>query len=37
MNTVRYRIKRGEELTQRNLSTMGDRVDFYLVLRGAAR
>ncbi|MFI6295636.1 PucR family transcriptional regulator [Nonomuraea sp. NPDC050790] len=33
VNTVRYRIKRIEDLTGRDLSTMGDRVDFYLALR----
>ncbi|MFI6497024.1 PucR family transcriptional regulator [Nonomuraea typhae] len=33
VNTVRYRIKRIEELTGRDLSTMPDRVDFYLALR----
>ncbi|MFI6530914.1 PucR family transcriptional regulator [Nonomuraea sp. NPDC050547] len=33
VNTVRYRIKRVEELTGRDLSTMPDRVDFYLALR----
>ncbi|TMR92285.1 PucR family transcriptional regulator [Nonomuraea basaltis] len=36
VNTVRYRIRRVEELTGRNLSSMADRVDFYLALRGAA-
>ncbi|MBB5082425.1 PucR family transcriptional regulator [Nonomuraea endophytica] len=33
VNTVRYRIKRIEDLTGRDLSTMPDRVDFYLALR----
>ncbi|MEU8151514.1 helix-turn-helix domain-containing protein [Nonomuraea sp. NPDC048901] len=33
VNTVRYRIKRVEELTGRDLSTMTDRVDFFLALR----
>ncbi|MGI5270567.1 PucR family transcriptional regulator [Nonomuraea sp. CA-218870] len=33
VNTVRYRIKRVEELTGRNLSTMADRVDLFLALR----
>ncbi|MEV0229243.1 helix-turn-helix domain-containing protein [Nonomuraea sp. NPDC050786] len=33
VNTVRYRIRRIEELTGRNLSTMADRVDFFLALR----
>ncbi|MBF8190865.1 PucR family transcriptional regulator [Nonomuraea sp. K274] len=33
VNTVRYRIRRVEELTGRNLSTMADRVDFFLALR----
>lgn len=33
VNTVRYRIKRIEDLTGRDLSTMSDRVDFYLALR----
>ncbi|KAB8192636.1 PucR family transcriptional regulator [Nonomuraea phyllanthi] len=33
VNTVRYRIRRIEELTGRNLATMADRVDFYLALR----
>ncbi|MEU0571354.1 helix-turn-helix domain-containing protein, partial [Nonomuraea sp. NPDC005983] len=35
VNTVRYRIRRVEELTGRNLSGMADRVDFFLALRGA--
>lgn len=33
VNTVRYRIRRVEELTGRDLSSMADRVDFYLALR----
>ncbi|WP_327086196.1 helix-turn-helix domain-containing protein [Nonomuraea sp. NBC_01738] len=33
VNTVRYRIKRIEDLTGRDLSSMADRVDFYLALR----
>ncbi|MEU7749898.1 helix-turn-helix domain-containing protein [Nonomuraea sp. NPDC049158] len=33
VNTVRYRIRRVEELTGRDLSTMTDRVDFFLALR----
>lgn len=33
VNTVRYRIRRVEELTGRDLSTMADRVDFFLALR----
>ncbi|MER6508190.1 helix-turn-helix domain-containing protein [Nonomuraea sp. NPDC001636] len=33
VNTVRYRIRRIEELTGRNLSAMSDRVDFFLALR----
>jgi hypothetical protein len=33
VNTVRYRIKRVEELTGRDLSTMADRVDLFLALR----
>ncbi|WP_049570903.1 PucR family transcriptional regulator [Nonomuraea sp. SBT364] len=33
VNTVRYRVKRVEDLTGRDLSTMTDRVDFYLALR----
>ncbi|NUW31517.1 helix-turn-helix domain-containing protein [Nonomuraea sp. SMC257] len=33
VNTVRYRIGRVEELTGRDLSTMADRVDFFLALR----
>jgi DNA-binding PucR family transcriptional regulator len=36
VNTVRYRIRRIEELTGRNLSTMADRVDFFLALRDTA-
>ena len=33
VNTVRYRIGRIEELTGRDLSGLGDRVDFFLALR----
>ncbi|MFI7442332.1 helix-turn-helix domain-containing protein [Nonomuraea indica] len=33
VNTVRYRIRRVEELTGRDLSAMADRVDFFLALR----
>jgi len=33
VNTVRYRIRRVEELTGRDLSTMADRVDFFLALK----
>ena len=33
VNTVRYRIRRIEELTGRNLSSLDDRVDFFLALR----
>ncbi|MEV4219834.1 helix-turn-helix domain-containing protein [Nonomuraea sp. NPDC049725] len=33
VNTVRYRVKRVEDLTGRDLSTMADRVDFFLALR----
>ncbi|MFI7447185.1 PucR family transcriptional regulator [Nonomuraea sp. NPDC049714] len=33
VNTVRYRVKRVEELTGKDLSTMADRVDFFLALR----
>ncbi|WP_326626539.1 helix-turn-helix domain-containing protein [Nonomuraea fuscirosea] len=36
VNTVRYRIRRIEELTGRDLSTMADRVDFFLALRDTA-
>ncbi|SDJ16596.1 helix-turn-helix domain-containing protein [Nonomuraea jiangxiensis] len=35
VNTVRYRVRRIEELTGRNLGTMADRVDFFLALRGS--
>ncbi|WP_326821186.1 PucR family transcriptional regulator [Streptosporangium sp. NBC_01756] len=35
VNTVRYRIRRVEELTGRDLSTMTDRVDLFLALRGS--
>ncbi|GAA0357298.1 PucR family transcriptional regulator ligand-binding domain-containing protein [Microbispora corallina] len=33
VNTVRYRIKRVEELTGKDLSSMADRVDLFLALR----
>jgi purine catabolism regulator len=33
-HTLRYRIKRIEELTGRNLSSARDRIDFWLALRG---
>jgi Purine catabolism regulatory protein-like family/PucR C-terminal helix-turn-helix domain/GGDEF-like domain len=33
VNTVRYRIRRIEELTGRNLSRLDDQVDFFLALR----
>jgi hypothetical protein len=33
VNTVRYRIRRIEELTGRDLSCLDDQVDFYLALR----
>ncbi|MCA2181749.1 PucR family transcriptional regulator ligand-binding domain-containing protein [Nonomuraea glycinis] len=33
VNTVRYRVKRVEELTGKDLSTMADRVDFFLALK----
>jgi len=33
VNTVRYRIRRIEELTGRDLSTLNDQVDFFLALR----
>lgn len=33
VNTVRYRIRRIEELTGRDLSCLNDQVDFYLALR----
>jgi purine catabolism regulatory family protein/PucR-like helix-turn-helix protein/diguanylate cyclase with GGDEF domain len=33
VNTLRYRLRRVEELTGRSLSHMGDRVDFFLALR----
>jgi hypothetical protein len=32
LNTVRYRISRVEELTGRDLSSIGDRMDFYFAL-----
>jgi sugar diacid utilization regulator len=33
VNTLRYRLSRIEELTGRDLASMGDRVDFHLALR----
>jgi DNA-binding PucR family transcriptional regulator len=33
VNTVRYRIRRIEELTGRDLSCLDDQVDFFLALR----
>lgn len=33
VNTLRYRIRRVEELTGRSLATLEDRVDFFLALR----
>jgi DNA-binding PucR family transcriptional regulator len=33
VNTVRYRIRRIEELTGRDLSSLEDQVDFFLALR----
>jgi DNA-binding PucR family transcriptional regulator len=33
VNTVRYRIRRIEELTGRDLSSLNDQVDFFLALR----
>jgi DNA-binding PucR family transcriptional regulator len=33
VNTVRYRIRRIEELTGRNLSCLDDQVDLFLALR----
>ena len=33
INTVRYRIRRIEELTGRDLSSLGDQVDFFLALQ----
>ncbi|HEY6399673.1 MAG TPA: helix-turn-helix domain-containing protein, partial [Solirubrobacteraceae bacterium] len=33
-HTLRYRIRRVEELTGRNLSTARDRIEFWLALRG---
>jgi len=33
VNTVRYRVRRIEELTGRNLSCLDDQVDFFLALR----
>lgn len=32
VNTLRYRIQRIEELTNRDLSRLEDRVDFFLAL-----
>lgn len=37
VNTVRYRIRRIEELTGRDLSTMSDRVDLFLALKAGGR
>jgi DNA-binding PucR family transcriptional regulator len=36
VNTLRYRISQIERLTGRDLSSMDDRVSFYIALRGAA-
>jgi DNA-binding PucR family transcriptional regulator len=33
VNTVRYRIRRIEELTGRDLSSLDDQVDFFLAMR----
>ena len=33
VNTVRYRIRRIEELTGRDLSRLDDQADFFLALR----
>ncbi|TMR40615.1 PucR family transcriptional regulator [Actinomadura geliboluensis] len=33
VNTLRYRIRRIEDLTGRDLGTLEDRVDFFLALR----
>jgi DNA-binding PucR family transcriptional regulator len=33
VNTVRYRIRRIEDLTGRDLSSLDDQVDFFLALR----
>ena len=33
VNTVRYRIRRIEELTGRDLSQLNDQVDFFLALQ----
>jgi DNA-binding PucR family transcriptional regulator len=33
VNTLRYRIRRIEELTGRDLGSLEDRVDFFLALR----
>jgi hypothetical protein len=35
VNTVRYRIRRIEELTGRNMSSLDDQVDFFLALRNS--
>jgi Purine catabolism regulatory protein-like family/PucR C-terminal helix-turn-helix domain len=35
VNTLRYRIRRIEELTGRDLSSLGDQVDFFLALSAA--
>ncbi|XVQ13549.1 PucR family transcriptional regulator [Spirillospora sp. CA-255316] len=37
VNTLRYRIRRIEELTGRDLGTLEDRVDFFLALRAMRR
>nr|BFE34943.1 hypothetical protein GCM10010200_071940 [Actinomadura rugatobispora] len=37
VNTLRYRIRRIEELTGRDLGTLEDRVDFFLALRATRR
>lgn len=37
VNTLRYRIRRIEELTGRDLGTLEDRVDFFLALRATQR
>jgi purine catabolism regulator len=36
VNTLRYRVSQIERLTGRDLSSMDDRVSFYIALRGAA-
>ncbi|HEY3952951.1 MAG TPA: PucR family transcriptional regulator ligand-binding domain-containing protein [Streptosporangiaceae bacterium] len=37
VNTLRYRIRRIEELTGRDLSSLGDQVDFFLALSAAGQ